>query len=167
MIENVTVRRALEFAVEAERLGAKFYTRLAEAWGDEPELGEMFATLARDENRHEQQVRDLIAQLGDAAGEDLAPGESDYLRAISTAEIFYGNHDPLAAIEGTPDRDDALKLAHNLEKSTLLYYVEMKRILGAAGAALDELIAMEKQHLRKVIGYALTGAKMRGLSDPF
>lgn len=167
MIENVTVRRALEFAIEAERIGAQFYSRLAETWQDEPELTEMLATLARDETRHEQQVRDILEGLGAAAGDELPAAESDYLRAISTAEIFYGNHDPLAAVAGTPDRDDALELAHHLEKSTLLYYVEMKRLLGAAAGPLDELIAMEKEHLRKVIGYALTGAKMRGLSDPF
>lgn len=167
MIEKVTVRRALEFAVEAEKVGAEFYTRLSEIYGDDDELHEMFTLLARDEQRHARQIGDILAELPAEAGGELPEDEAAYLRAIATAEFFYGRNDPLAALDGTPERDDVLELAHDLEKSTLLYYFEMKRILGDRGDRLDPVIEMEKEHLRKVIAYAVTDATMRGLSDTY
>jgi rubrerythrin len=165
MIENLTVGRAVEFAITTEQLGQDFYKRLTEKYADDNELSDLFAKLARDEEIHEAQFRELRDSLGTEEQRELEEGDSQYLRSISTAEIFYGNNDPLSAADSVSDREDALKLAHNLEKSTLLYYHSMKEALGQSDV-LDRIIAMEKKHLAQVIKYmTVSGSKMRGLSD--
>ncbi len=163
MIENPTLEKAVEFAITTEALGQKFYRRLADVHGSDDELRDLFNKLARDEELHETQLRRMQQELP-AGSDPLSDENAEYLRAISTAEIFYGNNDPLAAADAVGDRNDALQLAHNLEKSTLLYYHAMREVIGPS-TTLDGIIAMEKRHLSQVIKYMVTGAKMRGLAD--
>jgi rubrerythrin len=164
MIEKPTVHRAVEFAITTEQLGQKFYQRLAETYGGNDELPDLFGKLARDEELHASQLRSMRDQLPGGGTQQLSERDAEYLQAISTAEIFYGNNDPLAAADAVSGRDDALQLAHNLEKSTLLYYHAMREVIGPT-PVLDAIIDMERRHLTQVIKYMVTGAQMRGLAD--
>lgn len=164
MIENLTVGRALEFAITTEQLGQRLYAKLAGAHADD-ELHDLFTALARDEEVHASQLRALRDDLGETENRELAEQDADYLRTISTAEIFHGYSDPLTAADSMEDRTDALKLAMDLEKSTLLFYHTMEKILGSS-PVLDSIIAMEKHHLAQVVKYLISPeSKMRGLSD--
>jgi rubrerythrin len=70
------------------------------------------------------------------------------------------------AYESIVDRDDALHMALQLEKKTLEYYTAMQQLMGK-NDALTELINVEKKHVRKLLEYSVTGAKMRGLGDEY
>lgn len=164
MIENPTVERAFQFAITTEQLGQKFYRRLAHTYDNDKELRDLFGQLARDEELHESQLRRMCEELPEGGSNQLSEQDAEYLRAISTAEIFYGSNDPMAAADAVSDRASALQLAHNLEKSTLLYYHAMREAIGPT-TTLDGIIDMEKRHLTRVIKYMVTGAKMRGLAD--
>ena len=165
MIDNLSIENVLEFAIETERLGREMYQGLSHRFADEGELRDLFTRLADDEALHETQLRELRNQFSAGAAEDFSDEESEYLRSLSRKEIFYGTDDPLAAVEDGPQRQDALKLAHDLEKSSLVYYDAMRDVLGD-NEVLERIIAMEKQHLRQVMKYMMMPeSKVRGVSD--
>lgn len=164
MIENLTVQRAVEFAIKTERLGAEFYRKLAAKHAADGELTELFSLLARDEELHEASFTALRDTLPEAERRPLSDGDQEYLRAIATAEIFYGNNEALDPADRISTREDALRRALDLEKGSLLYYNAMRDALGPSDV-LDGIIAAEKDHMTKVMKYMFTGAKMRGLMD--
>lgn len=164
MIERLTVKRALEFAIKTEQLGRQLYGQLATKHAEEPELGELFATLVRDEEIHEAQFAALRDRLPASGRGELTDQEEEYLRAVATAEIFYGNNQALDPADKIKTREDALARALNLEKGSLLYYNAMREVLGPS-PVLESIIDAEKQHLTGVMKYLFTGAKMRGLID--
>jgi rubrerythrin len=164
MIENVTVRRALEFAMTTERQGAVLYDRLARRHADTPELAELFGVLARDEEIHELQFKALLEDLPEGERGELSADEQEYLRALATAEIFYGNNDALDPADRVSTREDALHRALDLEKATLLYYGAMRDVLGPS-EVLDAVIKTEKAHLVQVMKVLFTGGTMRGLLE--
>lgn len=164
MIENLTVRRAVEFAIQVERLGARFYEGQAEKHSGDPELRALFSTLARDEEIHEAQFRKLLATLPADQQQELREGDREYLRAIATAEMFYGDHEVLDPVDKVQTRDDALQRAFNLERASVLYYSAMRDVLGPQ-PALESILRAEKEHMTRVMRYLFTDAEMRGLVD--
>jgi rubrerythrin len=166
MIEKLTLQRAIEFAIKTEQVGGQLYKKLATQHAGERELAEMFELLARDEEAHEKQFARLRDSLAADAKGDLGPDDEEYLRAVATAEIFYGDNEASGPADKISSREDALQRALSLEKASLLYYSAMREVLGAS-APLDAIIAAEKEHLVRVMRYMFTGAKMRGLIDEF
>jgi rubrerythrin len=165
VIENLTIEKALGFAIETEQIGQEMYQKLARRHADDSELRDLFNRLAEDEKLHEAQLRELRKELAISRARELSEEDTEYLRLLSTTEVFYGFSDPLAAVEDGSERQDALKLAHDLERSTLVYYDAMRAVLGD-NEVLERIIAMEKQHLRQVLKYLMVPeAKMRGVSD--
>ena len=164
MIENLTLKRAVEFAVKIEELGGEFYKGLAEKHGDNPELKELFTLLARDEEIHQTQFKALLTKLPAEQQGALPEKEQEYLASLASAEIFYGHNEALDPGYRVETRDDALERALNLEKGSLLYYGAMRDVLGK-NEILDAIIDAEKEHMMKVMQYMFTGAKMRGLMD--
>jgi len=166
MIEKLTIERAVDFAIKTEQLGGEFYKKLAAKHADDAELSELFSLLARDEEIHEAEFKALRETLPADRVEKLSDADQEYLRAIATAEIFYGNNEALDPADRVETREDALHRALSLEKGSLLYYGAMRDVLGSSDV-LDGIINAEKDHMTKVMKYLFTGARMRGLIDDF
>jgi rubrerythrin len=164
VIEKLTLERAVEFAIKTEQLGAAFYSKLATAHAEDAELKQMLELLARDEEVHEAQFRSLRDRLPDDAV--LGDDDEEYLRAIAVAEIFHGGHAALDSGAVAASREDVLARAFELEKTTVLYYEAMRKVLGPSDV-LDAILEAERRHLKQVARYMLTGAKMRGLVDEY
>lgn len=166
MIQDISLTKAVEFAIKTEQLGAAFYDRLATKFAADTEVAEVFSVLARDEEVHELQFRKILKDLPPHEHEELSEADRGYLGAISAAEIFQGNHDALTKVDQIEDRDGALEVAMQLERSSLLYYTAMRDVMGPS-AALDAIINTEKEHLVRVMKYMVSGAKMRGLLEDY
>jgi len=166
MIEKLTVQRAVDFAIKTEQLGGNFYKKLAKKHADDSELNELFSLLARDEELHEAEFKALKETLPAEERSELSDADQEYLRAIATAEVFYGNNEALDPADKIDSRSDALQRALNLEKGSLLYYSAMREVLGSSDV-LDGIIQAEKNHMVKVMKYMFTGAKVRGLIDEY
>jgi rubrerythrin len=165
VIENLTLRQAVQFAVKTEELGATFYRRLATHFASDKELNQVFALLAKDEDTHQAQFKALLETV--PAGEEALQYEQEqYLRAMATAEIFSGDSGLFKNVDAVESTADALEKALHLEKATLTYYLAMRDVLPES-RVLDTIIASEKRHVVQVMRYLVTGAKMRGLSDTF
>jgi len=165
VLENLSLRSAVEFAVKTEEIGAAQYDRLAKQFAEDVELRELFSTLASDERMHEGQFRAHLSKLPPEPLESVQYEKADYLRAMSISEMFHGERFRRAA-ETIGSREDALELSLGLEKSTLLYYQAMREVLGASDV-LQAIIAAEKEHVVRVARYLIAGGRVRGLSDPY
>ncbi len=163
MVEELTLDKAVDFAVETEKLGEALYRRMAHRFKDDVELNDLFSKLAEDEKHHAQRfskLRGIAASQG-----PLSYEQQQYLRAVSISDIFSQENSPGKNVEEITSREDALTHAFNLEKNTLQYYQAMKELIDHE--LIDEMIAEEKSHLTQVTKYMVTGAKMRGLGDKF
>ena len=59
MLEELTLRKAVEFAVTTEQLGARFYNKMAKKFADDEGIKNIFTSLAKDELIHEKQFQNL------------------------------------------------------------------------------------------------------------
>ena len=164
MLEELTLRKAVEFAVTTEQLGATFYNKMARKFEADEEIKEIFTTLAKDELIHEKQFQNLL----DSVPKDPDMSSQDdrwaILRVLSMSEFFMGQSGLFKKLDEIETREDALRRAFNLEKDALAYYRAIEDIIGKDDT-LTSIIQAEKQHLLKVMEYMLTDAKMRGLAD--
>ncbi len=167
MIDDVTVARCVQFAIEIEERGGELYGLLAAKFALEPELKELFEGLGRDEAHHLEQFQALLARaLAQPRDHTLAEAQKNYLRAMSMADVLSTTRPLEADLDAIRSREDALERALGLEKATLAFYQAMRDVLGSDGI-LESLIAMEKTHVIKVMELMITGARFRGLADRF
>ncbi len=160
-MESMSVRKCLNLAVVTEQVGARFYDRMAKQFADNPQVGPVFAQLARDEQAHEAQFEALLEKASD----EPVPGDFEtqmVLRATAVSEFF--RQDTLKSFDDVTTAKDALLKAIALEKSTLFYYLSMRDAMGAS-PELDALIKAEKAHLATLMKVVLTDAEFRGLAD--
>ena len=161
MLEDVTPRKAVDFAIATEKLGAEVYGKLAKRFEGTSELRELFSTLAKDEVAHEREFRALRERLP----ADTGPAQYEqqqYLRAMAISEVFSDEHGIHRHIDKVRTREDALDRALSLEKATLMLYFAMKEVIGP-NEALDAIIAAEKRHVVQVTQYSITGESVKGL----
>jgi rubrerythrin len=165
MLEELTLRKAVEFAVTTEQLGNKFYNKMAKKFADDAQVSEIFAMLAKDELVHEKQFQNLLNKVPKDEGVSSQDDRWAHLKIMSMSEFFMGQSGVFRKLEEIETKEDALQRAFGLEKDTLGYYRAMEDILGK-DEILTSIIEAEKKHLAKVMEYMITGAKMRGLADP-
>ncbi len=163
-IPDFNLQKAIELAVITEQNGQRFYNRLAKRFDDEEELSRIFTRLARDEELHEEQFRRLQERVPEESPDEkeARPYGASYLRAISLSRFFSPN--ALDQPDDLSEPKDALIQALELEKSTKFYYQELAEEL-AYPAALEEIIAAEKDHIQTLLKVILTDARFRGLFD--
>ena len=144
MDKDMTVSRTLELAVEIERIGMKFYERVAHKFEDKPEVARVFRDLAEDEKEHEDRFAGMLEEAGQDDPEAAREYErSDFLRAYAKSEFF--RTPDLEEIGSVETVADALRIGIRLELRTLLYYQGVRDQIGPSDL-LDAAIAEEKGH---------------------
>ena len=162
------MKRALEFAVTTEVVGARAYRQLAAKLKEDEELASVFKQLAKDETAHEKYFRSLLAKIPPGSGPQDYDEDMGVLKAMSLSEFFSTRAGLKKDLAGVKTREQALNRAFELEKATLSYYRALQDVMPRRGGrALDDVIVAEKQHLLKVMQYLITGARFRGLSDSY
>jgi rubrerythrin len=144
MDHEMTLNRTLELAVEIERVGMKFYERLARKFEHSPEVARVFRGLAEDEKEHENTFENLLEQVGEVDPEaEREYHRSDFLKAYARSEFFMSPE--LARVDEVETVADALRIGIKLELRTLLYYQGVRDEIGPS-ELLDAAIAEEKEH---------------------
>lgn len=164
MIEDITLKNCIEFAVGTEDNGIKFYKRLSENFSDNPEISNLFESLSQDEAVHRRQFSELLNHLPQEAGVSGAPEKSDYIKAMSISEFFSHRHGPFVDVDKIEDGDDALERAFNLEKDTLGFYQAVQDVLGE-NSVFTQVIEAEKSHVTRLMKAIIAGEKFRSLQD--
>jgi rubrerythrin len=166
-MDDVTAASCVEFAVKVEEMGAELYQQLAQRFSADPELGELFAGLRRDEVQHRELFRAFQDCARSRPSERKIPVElAEHIRATSMADVFSGLRDLHRGVDSIRSRDDALERAFKFEKATLGFFQAMQEVF-EGDEVLASLIAVEKSHVAKVMELMVTGAKFRGLGDKF
>lgn len=144
-MEGFSISEVIEQAVQTEKLGYSFYTKMAKKFEKDEGLKKLFSTLAEKELQHEKVFEDLKKTVKDnaPAGWDEV---SRYLRAIAESEFFIGKNKALPNLEHVKTVKDAVKFAMGFEKETLLYYYALKDALKEKDI-MDKIIAEEKSHI--------------------
>ncbi|UCC59586.1 MAG: ferritin family protein [Dehalococcoidia bacterium] len=164
MIEDITLKGCIEFAVATEDNGIKFYNRLAQKFSDNKEVAEIFSRLAKDEEVHKAQFSRFLSDVPQEEGVTEAPEKHEYVKAMSISEFFSRSHGPFQNVDKIEDRDDALEKAFGFEKATLGFYQAVRDMLGE-NPTLLQVIEAEKEHVRVLMKTLITGAKFRSLQD--
>jgi rubrerythrin len=164
MIEDVTLKGCMEFAVATEELGAKIYKRLAEKFNHTKDVSDLFSHLAKDEQAHKQAFSELLKKAPSEIGVSETPEKRDYLRAMSISE-FFSHHGPLQNTDKIQDRNDAIQIALDFEKATLGFYRAVEDVLGKQ-ELLSEVMETERNHVIILMKALLVdGSAFRGLQD--
>jgi rubrerythrin len=165
MIEDLTLKGCLEFAVATEELGAKIYARLAAKFNGAQDVSELFSRLAADEKVHKRQFSDFLKQAPEEEGTSATPEKREYLKAMSISEFFSHRHGPFQNVEKIQDRNDALQVAFEFEKATLGFYRAVEEVLGKH-EILSQVMETERNHVVILMKTLLVdGSKFRGLQD--
>lgn len=143
-----SVKEVIEQAIQTEKLGAEFYTNMAEKFKDNEELRKLFELLAEKEREHENVFNSIMETTGSSYQMPDNWGEaSKYLRAIVESEFFLGNDKVLpSSIDLLKSANDVLNYAMTFEKVTLLYYLELRDVV-ADKEAIDDIVNEEKGHI--------------------
>ena len=142
-----SVQEVLEMAVQTEKLGAEFYTNMAEKFKENEEFNKLFTMLAEKEKEHENVFNSLIKNMGSSYQMPDNWGEAaKYLRAIVESEFFLGDDKVLPNFSHLETAQDVINYAITFEKVTLLYYLELRDIVEDQEAVYD-LVNEEKSHI--------------------
>ena len=165
MIEDITLKGCLEFAVATEELGIRFYTHLAGKFSNDEDIARIFHQLADDEQVHKRQFTELLRESPEEKGVSDSPEKRAYLRAMSISEFFSHRHGPFQDVEEIQNRDDALQKALDFEKATLGFYKAVEDVLGTH-ELLTCVIEVERNHVAVLMKALLVeGSRFRSLQD--
>ncbi len=140
-----SVREVIEQAVQTEKLGADYYSKMAVRFEKSRGLKKLFQTLAAKEVIHEQRFADLKEKIKDEGVEGWDE-VSPYLRAIVESAFFLGQGKALGGLKRVKTVADAVDYALGFEKETLLYYLGIRESLKSK-KLINEIIKEERSHI--------------------
>ncbi|MBN1813031.1 MAG: ferritin family protein [Anaerolineae bacterium] len=147
-----TAAEALEMAMEIEKNGEVFYNAAA-AKSDDAEVTVLFEDLAAQEQIHYKIFQKMLGGVGSAP--ELPVEEYDqyqaYLQAALDNALFTGEDKALALAEKATDRETALRAALGFEKDTMLFFYDLREMVGEADKeAVSRVIGEERKHVRRL-----------------
>jgi rubrerythrin len=148
-LQNFSLRKAVQFAITTEQVGARAYRRLAHNLESDGEIAALFLDLAADEERHEAEFRAIMESLPERDAPRNYSERYGVLRAMSISEFFSPRSGLTRDVDQIRTRENALRRAVELEKATLGYYQALRDVMEPSDA-LDEIIRAERRHLLRV-----------------
>ncbi|GBE36800.1 rubrerythrin [bacterium BMS3Bbin07] len=142
-----SVREVVEQAVRTEKLGYDFYSSMAERFKDRVELRDLFETLAKKEQIHEERFKKLEESVSDEEPEGWED-VSEYMRAFVESGLFLGTDKALSRMKEIQSVQDAVEFALAFEKETLLYFLGLKKaVADMEKGIVDAIIDEEQSHI--------------------
>ena len=147
-----TAAEALEMAMEIEKNGEVFYN-VAAAKSDDAEIKTLFEDLAAQEQIHYTVFQKMLGGVGSAPA--LPAEEYDqyqaYMQAALDNALFAGEDKALALAEKAAERETALRAALGFEKDTMLFFYDLREMVGEADKeAVSRVIGEERKHVRRL-----------------
>jgi rubrerythrin len=141
----------INIAIGIERRGIAFYDVMTKST-DNAAARDVFQYLADMEREHIQIFQGMLAEADKYQIPETYTGEyASYLQALVDSAVF---SDDMVTSEMATQADSdiqALELAIDAEKDSILFYYEMKEIMPQrAQATVNKIITEEKSHLRQL-----------------
>ena len=147
-----TAAQGLEMAMQIETNGEAFYSTVA-AETSVAELKDLFEFLAAQERNHYKVFEKLLGRVEPGPGM-LAPEEDEYSMYLDVAldqALFSGADKALAAARRAQDKTAAIRTALGFEKDTLLFFYDLREMVGENDReTLSRIINEEKSHVRRL-----------------
>jgi len=134
-------REIIEFAIQIEIKGERFYTIAAGKFSDK-KVKLLFTNLAGQEHEHKSKFESILGRI---KGNELPVKFDDeyyeYLQAYTKGKIF---DKKLPKIKKPID---AIKFALDVEGNSILFYNDAKKfVLADEKTIIDDIIEQERQH---------------------
>ncbi len=143
----------IDIAIGIERTGIAFYDIMARSTRNGT-AREVFQHLADAERQHIQVFQGLLTDADKYQVTETHVGEyAVYVKALVDSAVFTDDFatDEMANRAGSDI--EAIELAINAEKDSILFYYEMKEIMPRpAQPTVNQIITEEKSHLRQLSG---------------
>jgi rubrerythrin len=143
-----------EMAMQVERSGEAFYRAAADKV-DSHGVRDLFEDLALQEVKHYEFFRSLFHSIRERPllTTDQWDEYRGYLGATVQSAFFEGPDKALALAETVNDHEEAVRMAMEFEKETLLFFYDLREIVPASGRkAVYEIVEEEKSHIRRLAG---------------
>jgi rubrerythrin len=144
----------IEMALELEKSGEVFYSTVA-GKVTTPEVRALFEDLADQERYHYVAFEKLSGTVWDAGASPADDWDQYlmYLQATIQSAFFEGADKALAVAEQVSDEKEALQMALDFEKETMLFFYDLRdKVSGADKDVVEGIIAEEKNHVRRLAG---------------
>ena len=140
----------VEIAVQLEENGQIFYQEAANRAQDD-EAKRLLEFLAQEERRHEAAFRQMLPEEKEHRPAQEYPGEkSAYIQAL-LEERLLPSQEVVARVAALGSDAAVLDFALAFEKDTVLFYYEMRHMLGQAQRPImDDILAQEKLHVERL-----------------
>ena len=159
MSRLLTTDEIYAMAVEIEDNAVRFYERAAEKHQDKREFLERMASMEGGHKQVFEQMRAAAREMAAAGRDPLGPEGALYIDAIGSGVRIEGSPRVADEITGEESIEDILRMAIDLEKQSVLFYLGLKGNLGPDyDATLDEIIEEERSHL------TMLGSELRALT---
>ena len=152
MLLPFSAEEILEIAIETERQGAAFYERLADSAQDE-RVKEECRRLVAFEREHEKTFRHLLGQqdvqraLSSLQPDQLSDKYQQYLSALVDSNMLPDEEAAQRLAEDAESEAEAINVALQMEKNTILFYQELQNLLGEQAGILQTILDEERSHV--------------------
>ncbi len=153
MLYGFNAAEVFKMALEIEENGRLFYQKAQEKTGD-IEVKKFFAGMAIEEEDHKRRFTEMMKELPAEKATVFDPNnETDaYLKMMAGLHVFHSCDAVDACVATVGNEIEALKLAMQFEKDTIVFFAEMQSQAETAQAKekIGLLIKEEQGHLRKL-----------------
>jgi len=138
-------------AIQLEQNGEVFYQEAAKRAQD-PDAQRLMEFLAQEEQRHEAAFRQMMPPEPERRPLEEYPGQkSEYVQAL-LEERLLPSQDVVETTLSLASDVDLLDFALGFEKDTILFYFEMRHLLGQAQKPImDDILQQEKSHVERLL----------------
>jgi len=152
---NFNAAEVFDIAVQIEENGKRFYDRSRQIVED-PGVQKLFEDLGQAEVKHRETFLSLKSQLptSAASGGVFDPNDelSLYIKMMADQHVFISGGDIQARLAQIKNSVDALKMAIEFEKDTVIFFLSMQDATDSARGKefIGSLVREEMEHLRRL-----------------
>lgn len=146
-----TAAEMVNIAVQLEQNGQFFYLRAAERSRSE-EVKRLLEFLAKEEQRHESVFRSLQPTESEHRPAEEYPGQkSSFVQALLEERLLPPEEVVERVLPSLESDAEVLDFALNFEKDTILFYYEMRHLMGGTHREImEDILAQEKTHVERL-----------------
>ncbi|SDP43977.1 ferritin-like domain-containing protein [Desulforhopalus singaporensis] len=152
MAELFKANDVVTAAIEIEKRGEKFYLSLVDQ-AEDSKIRKVYEHLAREEVKHKQLFEELAQRLSKVELPAWS-NESEYLsylNALIDSHPLFRMKDLDEINKGVLSRKDALHIAIQFEKESILFFMEMREFVPESEKTfVTQCIDEERDHLRRL-----------------
>lgn len=147
----------VSFGIQIEKNGRDFYKALAEK-AKSDKAKDIFRFLMEEEEKHILVFWKILDSLKEYEPQETYPGEYfAYMTMLAGEYVFTQSDKGRETAKNTKNDKDAIDVGIRLEKESIVFYGEMKKVVPEdQGAAVEKLIDQENAHIFKLL-------KLRGV----